>query len=147
MKQDAKRGVQKLLQMAFQSKDGNFRTTWQKSNGILKPNKTSRTTSCTISSVNKSCKTPYLHLFPFCTRRYAIFRDITRLNCTFSWKKPDGWLDWIIPSKQTIFLLRVVQTFSVIYNKVAFLIWVEIWMTREVCVQNKLLYLMCLQGQ
>jgi len=62
-------------------------------------------------------------------------------------KRPDGWLDWIIPSQQTIFLLWVVQTFSVIYNKVAFLIWVEIRGTREVCVQNKLLYPMCLQGQ
>ena len=36
---------------------------------------------------NKLCKTPYLNLFPFCTRRYAIFWDITRLTCIFSWKK------------------------------------------------------------
>jgi hypothetical protein len=62
-------------------------------------------------------------------------------------KRADGWLDWIIPSQQTIFLLQVVQTFSVVYNKVAFLIWIEIWVAREVCMQNKLLYPMCLQGQ
>ena len=135
--------------MAFQSKDDNFRTTWKKSNGILRPNKTSRTTSGNISSVNKSFKTPYLNLFPFCTRRYAIFWDITRLTCIFSWKKT-RWmigLDYSITIKLFFYYKYVVQTFSVIYNKVAFLIWVEIRVTREVCVQNKLLYPMCLQGQ
>ena len=138
--------------MAFQSKDDNFRTTRQKSNGILKPNKTSRRQGLPVvpsAGFNKLCKTPYLNLFPFCTRRYTIFWDITGLTCTFSWKKT-RWmigLDYSITIKLFFYYKYVVQTFSVIYNKVAFLIWTEIWVAREVCMQNKLLYPMCLQGQ
>ena len=56
-------------------------------------------------------------------------------------------LDYSITIKLFFYYKYVVQTFSVIYNKVAFLIWIEIWVAREVCMQNKLLYPMCLQGQ
>jgi hypothetical protein len=66
-------------------------------------------------------------LFPFCTRCDAILGDITRLICPFNWEKIKGYWIVLVPQKQMILLVAiVVQTFSIIDNKVAFLIGIEI---------------------